>query len=172
MQTIMNLLPMLALLAIVGIVLLIRAAGGRSSPRPTSYSVRARRFLTDREMDFMGRLDEALGNARMHICPQVSFDSILQAYGNDASGRESLRGRYKQMRVDFALMDATGTIRLIVEVDDPSHDSDAAKAKDQFRDELMASAGIPTLRIPKGQLPSASALKASIRGLHAELGIR
>lgn len=171
MKSITSILPIIVVLAVIAAVMLARATNRGSSKRPT-YSVRARRFLTDREIEFMRRLDQALGDAAVHICPQVSFDSILQAIGDDASGRESLRARYKQKRVDFALMDAKAAVILIVEVDDSTHDGRMAQEKDAFRDDLMASAGIPTLRIPKGPLPTVAFLTAQLRTLHPELRIR
>lgn len=166
-----SILPLILIFAVVALFILFRTRRTGGSARPT-YDVRAIPILSARELDFMRRLDEALGDIEIHVCPQVSFDAILRAHGNNADARESLRARYKQKRVDFALMNARAEVMLIVEVDDSSHDSPDALTKDAFRDDLMASAGIPTLRIPKGQLPTPPALKARLRSLHPELGVR
>lgn len=166
-----SILPLILVFAVVALVLFMRATARGGAGRAT-YDVRAQPLLTARELDFMRRLDDSLGDAAVHICPQVSFDSILKPCGDDASGRQSLRARYKQKRVDFALMDAQARVLLIVEVDDSSHDGSAAQDKDAFRDDLMASAGIPTMRIAKGQLPTPAVLRARLRSLHPELGIR
>lgn len=156
--------PFVGLIVLLAVVLVvIRFA--RGAPRTTAGSTaHAKPLLSARELDFMRTLDAALGDAAVHVCPQASIDEFVRFTGPEAF---AARGRYRARRSDFVLMDRAARVILAIEVDDPSHD--AKRDADRHRDATLTQAGIPTLRIPKGRLPDAAALRSRLRELSPEI---
>lgn len=154
-----------AMVMAIGVVFVL-ASRRRLHSRP-DFTATAKRLLTQRELRFFELLDAALGGAPVHICPQASIDGFI-SFGGDRGFAE--RQRYKARRPDFVIIDAKSDVLLVVELDDPSHDR--KKEEDAARDRMIAMAGIPTLRVPKGGLPSAAALKAMIKSTQPRIAIR
>ena len=79
-------------------------------------------------------------------------DKAWREYGAPASG----------MHLDFVLADAATTkVRLVVELDDKSHQRPEARERDRFKDNALAAAGVPILRVKVGQY-NAGELRARI----------
>jgi very-short-patch-repair endonuclease len=57
-------------------------------------------------------------------------------------------------------MDQKGDAVLVVEIDDASHRG--REEKDAARDDVVLMAGIATLRVPGGRLPSSAQLKSML----------
>ena len=157
----MPLLLVLAVVAVAVIVLLSRRDGGAAS---AAWRAEARPLLSPRELEFMGRLMNALDDLPVHVCPQASIDEFVRFTGSDAFAQ---RGRYRARRSDFVLIDERARVVLAIEIDDASHDR--KRDQDAARDAVLASAGIPTLRLPKGQLPSTAALRVKLRATQPSL---
>lgn len=141
---------------LIGLTFLIRKTNGGITPR--SWNVEKVRLLSARELQFMALLEDALGAAPVHICPQCSIDEFIKFTGPDAFATRAI---YRARRSDFTLIDSKASVLLAIEVDDASHDKMADK--DAARDAVLKQAGIPTLRIPKGRLPDLYSLKRSLR---------
>lgn len=105
--------------------------------------VEARCLLTPCEQDYRTKLLDLVPR-HFILHSQVSFNSFLKC--KDIG----IRNRYNRCVVDFIVTDRDYNPCLIIEVDDPSHNSLKAQQKDQFRDELTLLAGIPTIRIDDG----------------------
>jgi hypothetical protein len=68
------------------------------------------------------------------------------------------------MLVDFVLADAsTLEPRLVIELDDSSHERPEAKHRDAFKDATLAAAGVPLLRVVVTGRYSVAALRVRIR---------
>lgn len=152
MTTLTTALLPLALLAAMAFLL---ARARRAAPgADRDFTVRRRTFLTPREYDAFRLISPIAEEAGLHVCPQASMDAFLKFEGK---GGFRERGRYKARRSDFALMDRSGNVVAVVEIDDASHqgreDADAA------RDRVVSMAGIPTARIPAGRLPDAAGMR-------------
>lgn len=165
-----TLIPVAAILLLVTLAVLSRVLSARRTP--ANAPVRSVPIMTARELSFLKTLIQVVEGSGLMICPQVSLDSMLRTILKDPSSRQSYRARYKQKRCDFALVDSRARVMLVIEVDDASHDRAETIRTDAFRDGLLADAGIPTMRIPKGNLPTASSLRSSIRNDHPGLRIR
>ena len=146
-DTIIGILAVPALLLLAVVVMVRRFASGRAGPSK-DFTVRRRQFLTPREVEAFRLLVPIAAGADLHVCPQASMDSFLKF---DGEGGFRERGRYKARRSDFAFMDRSGNVVLVVEIDDASHRG--RERHDVARDAVVTMAGIPTVRVPGGRLP-------------------
>ena len=63
--------------------------------------------------------------------------------------RQAYLNRIQSKHVDFVLCDgATTEPRLLIELDDSSHQSARRRSRDAFVDEAVRRAGLPILRVP------------------------
>ena len=81
------------------------------------------------------------------VCPKVRLEDIAEADGPDW---RRLRNYVRARHVDFVLVDDDWQPLLVVEVDGPSHATGKARANDALKDRILASAGIPLLRLRHG----------------------
>ena len=102
-------------------------------------------FLSPAERAFYLTLAAAVGD-RGVVCPKVRLGDILFAADRATSWRH--RKRINQKHVDF-LVCSHLTMRPLVaiELDDSSHQREAARERDRFKDAAFAAAGLPLVRI-------------------------
>ena len=135
---------MIACVALAALVALLLVAIIRRRGEPR-LPVIARPVMTKAEIAFfrhLVRAADAIGG--VDVFPQVSMGAIMEVErGNDRSVQLSVRNRFDRKIVDFLVVDADTRVKLIVELDDRTHDA----AKDRERDAITASAGYRTLRI-------------------------
>lgn len=96
--------------------------------------------------DFLSRAD--LGQA--HIFAKVRLEDVVSASAADSSTRNSARGRIKSRHLDFLLTDADFRPILAVEVDGRSHRTERAATTDEMKNQILAAAGVPLLRLQVG----------------------
>lgn len=162
-DTMLTMLALPAILIVAFVVIVKRLASGRTPSK--DFTVRRRQFLTPRETEAFRLLLPIAASSDLHVCPQAAMDSYLRFEG-EGGFRE--RGRYKARRSDFAFMDRTGNVVLVVEIDDASHRG--REEQDAARDEVVRMAGIPTVRIPAGRLPAAAEMQRILREALPRLG--
>lgn len=142
-------------LAFVGIAILIRIGKEllrrKKEPRIAASSGdypfrKTGRFLTPTEYEFFKALLVSI-NTQMRVFTKVRLIDLLEF---DDRHPEAFRwkSRVIQKHVDFVLCDAR-YVRpfLVIELDDPSHFSRSAQKRDAVKDEALAAAKIPLLRI-------------------------
>lgn len=100
----------------------------------------AQDIMTGNEAEFFNRLVRA--NPQGYVFPQVAMSALIAPTVRNASARLTAFRRISQKRVDYAIYTDKLELICIVELDDRTHDA----RRDAERDELMLSAGIPTLR--------------------------
>ena len=110
--------------------------------------IKRKPFWQPSELAMFRRLSEAL--PEHIILSEVGYQAFLSA-GQD----RSLEARIKTRRVDFLILEQDGGIVAAIELDGGSHDNDEAAAKDHFKNQLFAAAGVRLVRwraetIPKG----------------------
>jgi hypothetical protein len=153
-----NVMVVLAV-SIVGLILLVVGALLRRHAQPPIPVVQ-RPVLTDAEVVFHRKLAQAvdrIGGHQLHA--QMAMSAFLQPRpGLERGEHLATFRRFSQKRPDFVLVDPSWRVRLIVELDDSSHDA----AKDAERDRLTAAAGIPTARF-------ANARKITVDEIHRRL---
>lgn len=102
-------------------------------------------LLTDREQDFFWRLKEAVRDDLV-IAPQVVFGAFIKVKSTALTDKNRARHAVSHNRCDFLLCDKKLKPVALVEVDDSTHNSFKAKAKDRRRDDLMKAVGVKVLR--------------------------
>jgi hypothetical protein len=95
------------------------------------------------------------------IAPKVRVSDILTC--DDAAWKAGFGGRISQKHVDFLLVDArTTAFALVIELDDRTHHHRARRDRDDFIDRALATADLPTLRIPAASNYDPADLRAQI----------
>ena len=140
-------------LAIVAAASLVLCAVGRNGK--ASYVRRP--VLTDSELRFFFRLVDAVADGD-YVCPQLGMAAALEARGGTAKSALEAFRRISQKRIDFCICDRRFVPKLVVELDDHTHDA----ARDSARDALLLCAGIRTLRFDVRRMPTTPQLRAAI----------
>lgn len=110
----------------------------------------ARRVFNKSEQKIFTELRSALNtiDADVTVMGQVSMGAMIKTKSVEGMPQYLGRNAYRAInskRVDFALVDAVGTVRLVVEFDGPSHAARANRARDSVKMEALKRAGIPAL---------------------------
>ena len=131
-------------LALLLFVVVSAALRRRGEGRLPYYS---RQFLLSRgEMAFYRVLVRALPPGVV-VCPKVRLADLINCPGD--AWRAGYGGRISGKHVDFVLADAgTLGIRMVVELDDRSHQRSDRRERDAFVDRALEAAGIPILHVP------------------------
>jgi very-short-patch-repair endonuclease len=154
------LLGLIVLLS-VPIVLILLIVHGRKSPAdvrqppgapmlqpptPSLPYARIPRLLSLAEADFFAALQQAAPGGHQ-IPAQVRLANLIQV--KHSARRDKLHWwRIQSKCVDFVLVDkATFAPRLVVELDDASHDRADRRERDAFVDDVLALAGLPILHV-------------------------
>lgn len=147
-----------AVVAVAAVLAAMLSRGRRGGAPPVS----AKPFLTGNEREFLGRLERALPEARIHA--QVAMGALLQPSvrggGREANRhRLSVRARFDRKIVDYVVEDRrTGRILALVELDDRTHD----RRKDKARDAMTARAGYRTVRFESRAKPDAAGIRSAV----------
>lgn len=88
------------------------------------------------------------------LLTQVSFSAILKS--NDLPTRNS----FNRKRIDYLVVSKDFAPIVVIELDDRSHKISNVKESDEYRDNLLSAAGIPTIRFK--ELPSKELLKREL----------
>lgn len=143
-----------ALLAIVLWPLFSR----RSAPEPVVEDYLPKQLLTDNELEFYGRLLDALPRDAIFI--QVAMGALMEP--RVPEGHPDfwhVRNKFSQKFVDFVVCDPTTLdVVAIIELDDRTHDP----VKDAERDSMLASAGYTVLRWQSTHKPSPSEISKAV----------
>ncbi|WP_166793484.1 DUF2726 domain-containing protein [Pseudoduganella plicata] len=142
------------LVAILALAVVVAAAAQKAKTAPGSY--RARKLMSENELEFFGRLTKAV--PEYFIFPQVAMAAILQAKSTDRKIAHRDFLRIAQQRVDYLVCKADGTFVAVVELDDKTHQA----ARDKVRDERLQQAGIRTLRFESRNKPAVDVLRSAL----------
>jgi hypothetical protein len=141
-------LTLAACVLTVVVVLLWRILGRRPPPRPQLPYTKRPSLLTPAEQRFYRVLLQAVPQGmtafvKVRLMDVVNVpDKAWREYGAPASG----------MHLDFVLADAgTAEVRLVIELDDRSHQRPEVRERDRFKDDALASACVPILRVIVGR---------------------
>ena len=108
--------------------------------------------LTHNEQPFFFLIQETY--PEYILLSQVSFSAIIKT--TDLAQRNA----YNRLRLDYILVSNDFAPIVVIELDDRSHKSVSVKAKDNYRDNLLSAAGIPTLRFT--ETPTKDELKQKV----------
>ena len=104
-------------------------------------------LLTPAERSFFGVLGQAI-DSDLYIVAKVRLSDLLWL-PQSTKNRQSYVNRIQSKHVDFVLCDsATTEPRLLIELDDSSHQRARRRSRDAFLDEAVRRAGLPILHVP------------------------
>ena len=123
-------------------------------------------LLTPAERSFFGVLGQAIDND-LYIFAKVRLSDLLWL-PQSTKNRQSYMNRIQSKHVDFVLCDsATTQPRLLIELDDSSHQRARRRSRDAFLDEAVRRAGLPILRVPAKRSYAPEELRQLISSLLA-----
>lgn len=86
-----------------------------------------------------------------YACPQVRLADFIEIQVGDPARRRAALSRVAQKSVDFAVIDLEGSVVLVVELDDRSHQRPDRVRRDQQVGAVLAHCGVALLRVRPGQ---------------------
>ncbi len=122
----------------------------------TTWPVFQKPVMSKVERVLYARLVQAFP-ARL-VLPQVQVCRFVEV--RPVRGARAWKNRYDRLSVDFALCGADSTVDLVVELDDASHATATAQARDRKKDDVLRAAGIRIVRLHVRSLPSVRDLDA------------
>jgi hypothetical protein len=130
----------------------------RPAPEPIVEDFVPKQLLTDNEMEFYGRLLDALPRDALFI--QVAMSALMEPRVPEGHPDFwQVRNKFAQKFVDFVVCDpSTLDVIAIIELDDRTHDAQ----KDADRDAMLASAGYTVLRWQSTHKPSPAEIAAAV----------
>lgn len=158
----MKILIAIAIVAILAAALAIAMKRLQDKERAGAY--RARKLMTENELEFFGRLVSALPDH--YVFPQVAMSALLEAASSDRKKSHSDRLRIAQQRADYIVCTRSCDLVAVIELDDRTHST----TKDQLRDSRLEQAGIRTVRFQSRSKPTANAIRLEIVGPTAGAG--
>ncbi len=140
-------------------------------PAPPSHPAlpytRRHYLLSQAEREFFAVLDDVTP-PDWHIFPQVRLANLVLV----PKGTRNWQSHFNRVAakcVDFVICDPdTVSPRLVIELDDASHDRPDRQARDQFVDAVLASAELPILHVRWQRTYDTARLKAQV---YAALGV-
>ena len=165
MDMIIKLLPGFALLlALGGFAQYLKAM--QKKGRSTGHRFESQKALmSPGELKFFRALEAAVGS-RYRVFSKVRLADIVQpAKTGNRSAWYAAFGVIKSKHVDFVVCEPdTMEFRLVVELDDKSHERSDRAERDQKVDVILAQAGIPVLHVPARAGYSAEEIRGRIFG--------
>jgi very-short-patch-repair endonuclease len=141
----------------------------RGSGKPKVYLSMVENVLTPAEQSFYEQLDAVI-DGRLEILCKVRLADLLEIESKNADERNRLFRRISSKHVDFVLTEPGQLVpRLVIELDDSSHESKERRERDEFLDELFETVRFPLLRIKATTTYSRRAL---VEALEEALGVR
>lgn len=165
MDLIIKILPGVALLLVLaGLVQYLKATqrkGRDAGHRYESLKI----LMSPGELKFFRVLDEAVGG-HYRVFSKVRLADIVQpAKTSNKSAWYSAFGVIKSKHVDFVVCDPVSMeFRLVVELDDKSHERSDRVERDQKVDDILAQANIPVLHFPAKAVYSAEEIQRRMFG--------
>jgi len=122
-------------------------------------------LMSPGELKFFRELETAVGS-NFRVFSKVRLADIVQpAKTGNRSAWYSAFGVIKSKHVDFVVCEPdTMEIRLVVELDDKSHERSDRAERDQKVDDILAQAGIPVLHMPAKATYSTEEIRRRIFG--------
>ena len=143
----------LSVLVLLALVILVRSRRPGKAPRNMDAlplpagTIRAKPLLSGWEKAAIGQFARQL--PRTHrLCPQVRLLDMLSVRDTDRSRWRTTCNRPGSKSVDFTVIDQSGRVMLVIELNDSSHDRPERRDRDKLVRAALNQAGIPPCRVP------------------------
>jgi len=156
--------PLLFLLAIVVVTFLLSALKPKARGK-FAYRI-SDKFLSNAERSFYGVLVQAVRDDYLVFAKVRIADVLSVGRGLNRSNWQRAFNAISSKHFDFILCDTEGVlVKLVIELDDASHNSGKRKKRDTLVDNACHSAALPILRIKAAHAYSVIELRQMIRQL-------
>lgn len=165
MDSIIKILPLVALvLLLAGLGQLLKAMQKKGRGAGHRYESQ-KALMSPGELKFFRALEAAVGS-HYRVFTKVRLADIVQpAKTRDNRAWYGALGVIKSKHVDFVVCEPdTMEFRLVVELDDKSHERSDRAERDQKVDEILAQAGIPVLHFQARSAYSIEEIRGRIFG--------
>ena len=167
MDLFFRLLPWLAALLILAAAGQVAAAlkKKKKAGDKAHHFERQNALMSPAELKFFRALEAAVGD-NFRVFSKVRLADIVQPEGTEGRGAwQSAFNMIQSKHVDFVVCDpATMEFRLVVELDDKSHERNDRAERDQKVDDILAQAGIPIVHFPAKAAYSIEEIQSRIFG--------
>lgn len=160
-------LLVVVLLVAVAVVEVLRRYGAGGSKGPWPYRARTR-VISPAEIEFLRALDQAVGQLNrssgvaLKICAQMPLRQVVEV-ARGTGNRLTWQNKINQKVIDFVLIDReTFAPRVLVELDDSSHQRAERQKRDADVDRIAAAAGLPIVHVRAGRSYSPAAVAAQL----------
>lgn len=116
-------------------------------------------IFTDSERFFYKILKEITYNMDLIIMTKVRLADIIYTNKYDYTYFNKIKAKH----IDFVLIDSNGKIKLLIELDDRSHENYERKERDNFLNEIFKNLNINLLRIPAKYIYNQKELENKIK---------
>ena len=112
-----------------------------------NYPYHQKYLLSSNEYKFYKNLQPIADKYNLQILPKVRIWDIIEVNtGLNNSERTSAQNKIKSKHFDFVLADNNLYIKCVIELDDSSHNSEKAKASDEFKNKVCETVNLPIIR--------------------------
>ena len=112
------------------------------------YPVEQKKYLfTRREVEFYRLLKKSCSKKGFSVCPKVRIADIFNVTSDDKEEKALWFRTIAQLHVDFLVLDKYDKMYFAIELDDASHNTEKAKRKDWFKDQLFRCDPVLLVRI-------------------------
>lgn len=122
------------------------AAGKSDSKKDYSQSYQRKYLLTKNEYREYMKLRQLAADRGLLICPKVRLLDIIEPRKGEKDYK-SLFYKVQAKHVDFVICDQDLRIKVILELDDNSHDQKDRQERDAFVDQILTSVGYQVLHV-------------------------
>jgi very-short-patch-repair endonuclease len=132
------------ILAITIIIIILILISSNKNKNQYTYKKREN-FFSKNELNFYKQLQKEVDNSNLTIFAKVRLADLIEPKKHDSTWQAHFN-KICSKHVDFLLYDTTADEpKLIIELDDRSHDRADRQERDTFVDQALQQAGIPIL---------------------------
>lgn len=102
-------------------------------------------ILTNRELEFYKKLKPAADELNLVICPKVRLADIVSVQKGEKE-RNKYFNKIQAKHIDFVLCDSDMKFKVLVELDDSTHNRADRRQSDEFKNELFKQVQLPLIR--------------------------
>lgn len=152
----------LAVLSIIAFIWQLHILDDLVDALPKKKKFQEKSVLTENESEFFSRLKSAL--PELDVYPQMAMSALIEPAVPESDPHYWFyRGQFDRKVCDFVVCrkncpPAKGVI-VVIELDDRTHD----KEKDAWRDRMLLSAGIETIRYESKAKPEGTQIRRDIK---------
>jgi len=136
-------------LACIAVLELLRPKRGRGGDF-SAANYQAKLLLSRWERRALAEIRAELPSG-YYACPQVRLADFIETRVGDPARRRAVLSRVAQKSVDFAIIEPDGSVVLVIELDDRSHEQPDRIRRDQQVGAVLAQCGIALLRVRPGR---------------------